>query len=316
MNRVISLKKNSSELEAFAQYLTFTRQTLDEFFESSSFFSQWHPTIAEASKHVLCGSGKGLRPAIVLLTSQWIQQTKTNFCFVKPDSSLLATAAAVEMIHTYSLVHDDLPCMDNDDWRRGRPTLHRLYNEATAVLTGDSLLTAAFELLTTTSFSAEQKIRMIAELSQSAGPCAMISGQQNDLQQEKIFFDPENHLNPLLKTHREKTGALLGASFYLGAISGGCLNDTLLKQWRNFGIELGLLFQVIDDILDTTASATLGKTLGKDERQNKWSFALALGDQKQSWIEQKTEQLAFMAKTLNAEALLLPLISFVHERRA
>ena len=184
-------------------------------------------------------------------------------------------ACAVEMIHTYSLIHDDLPCMDDDDLRRGRPTCHKAFDEATAVLAGDGLLTAAFETAAAAKgLDAEAVLRCVRILGREAGMNGMIAGQVLDLGAEhrRISLDALNLLQSL------KTGCLLRAACELGCTAAGCTDARTLEAAREYGEKLGLAFQIQDDILDIEGDArTLGKTTGKDARDEKSTFPALLG---------------------------------------
>jgi geranylgeranyl pyrophosphate synthase len=214
----------------------------------------------------LFAGGKRFRPALVLATGQ---------TFGAPNEKLLRTASAFEMIHTYSLIHDDLPSMDDDDLRRGRPTCHVKFDEATAILAGDALQSLAFRTMAEDeALSAQVRIQLISELSRAAGtPSGMVAGQALDLAAESREVDSEE----LERIHHEKTGALISAAARCGAIIGGA-NEAELAAVTDYGINLGLLFQITDDLLDVTATAEgLGKTPGKDERSRKATFPSRYG---------------------------------------
>jgi geranylgeranyl diphosphate synthase type II len=184
-------------------------------------------------------------------------------------------AATLELIHTYSLIHDDLPALDNDDLRRGRPTCHKVFGEAMAILAGDSLLTLAFEVLSRLPYiEAERKIRLVEELARASGTVGgMIGGQVNDIEGEKKV--PTAFL--LESIHRAKTGALLRASLRMGAIYAGA-TQAELAALSEFGERVGLAFQIIDDVLDVEESSEkLGKTAGKDAAQQKITFPAVYG---------------------------------------
>lgn len=217
-----------------------------------------------AIRYALSGEGKRVRPLAAFLAAT---HYRTN------PRCALSAATAVEMIHTYSLIHDDLPCMDNDDWRRGRPSLHRAFNEATALLAGDALLTDAFRVLSDAEFffdaslvCAADQIKQIHYLSKAAGGQGMVLGQAKDLWWTGRSNFTEAVLNSI---HIAKTGALMGASFAMGAASAGATNAHL-EAWFHFGESIGLIFQAIDDTLD--ADASTGKTQGKDLAQGKLTY--------------------------------------------
>lgn len=219
-------------------------------------------SLLEALRHPLVAGGKRLRPGLVALAAR--------SCGCDPAAAW-APMAAVELIHTYSLVHDDLPCMDDDDLRRGRPTTHVVFGEAAAVLVGDALQSLAFEVLA--SGGGEQAAGMVAALARAAGPVGMVGGQALDLAGEGQ--EPEEAA--VLAIHRAKTAALIAASVELGALVAGAPEERV-ELLRAFGGDLGLLFQVADDLLDCTASEDeLGKTPGKDAAAGKCTVVAALG---------------------------------------
>jgi len=205
--------------------------------------------------------GKRFRPLLLLATGE---------CFGAPRDSLIATACAVELIHTYSLIHDDLPAMDNDDLRRGRPTCHIQFGEATAILAGDALQTLAFQTIADDEhLDPQTRVRLLGELAQASGtPSGMVAGQAHDLEAEERTVDEEE----LEQIHRLKTGALITAATRCGAIIGSPSKADLMKV-TEYGAQLGLLFQITDDLLDVTATAEkLGKTPGKDARSHKATY--------------------------------------------
>ena len=216
----------------------------------------------EAEKYSLLAGGKRIRPFIAMQVCEALGGDREA---VKPF------AAALEMIHTYSLIHDDLPCMDNDDMRRGKPTSHKVYGEATALLAGDALLTRAF--LTAASNSnvdAETAGEAIKLLAEAAGDEGMIGGQTIDLDGEKRRLE----FSELLTLHRLKTGALIKCAALLGVISAGYGRDSReAREAERYAEGIGLAFQVVDDILDATATAeALGKSVGGDAERNKTTF--------------------------------------------
>ena len=205
--------------------------------------------LQEALRYALMGGGKRLRPALVRL-----------FCreFGGGDAQAAAPAVAIEMVHTYSLVHDDLPCMDDDDLRRGRPTCHKVYGEGLATLVGDGLLTGAFEWLAREG--GPRAALMIVSLAAGAGVAGMVGGQVLDLEGSGTAALEED----VLRIHRLKTGALIVASCELGALAAGA-SESECEGARAFGAWLGLLFQAVDDLLDVLGDAdSIGKTPGKD----------------------------------------------------
>ena len=260
-----------------SRLLASARGWVDESFEQALSELQWHPQVSEMSRHVLLGGGKALRPALVYWA--WAQLTG-NFDG-KPPRFVRDWALALEMIHTYSLVHDDLPAMDNDSFRRGRPTLHVIHSDAAAILAGDALLTGAFEVLSLHVDSPTQSAKASREIARAAGGAGMVSGQIRDMfELAQPGAETAVELARLEKTHREKTGALFGAALALGSIAADVSNSfpERHERVRAWGTDLGLLFQVVDDILDVTASkADLGKTSGKDEASGKRTYVSLLG---------------------------------------
>ena len=218
----------------------------------------------DAMRYATLGGGKRVRPLLVFAAGELSDA---------PAERLAIAACAVELIHVYSLVHDDLPCMDNDVLRRGRPTCHIEFDEATALLVGDSLQTLAFELLASHPLGQHQ-LEMITLLAQASGSCGMAGGQAIDLAAVgKPLEQAELEL-----MHALKTGALIRAAVLLGALAGPPLSPEERQQLDRFAKRAGLLFQVVDDILDCTANtATLGKTAGKDAAADKPTYVALLG---------------------------------------
>jgi len=216
--------------------------------------------IHEAMRYSLQAGGKRLRPALVLAAAELFPGNN--------KSDPLPAVVAIECVHTYSLIHDDLPCMDNDDLRRGRPTCHKKFDEATALLAGDALLTYAFEILSR-HYPAQPGFALVRELSDAAGSQRLIGGQMQDLLSEKKADATASELEFI---HLNKTAAMIEAALVMGGLTAGA-NEAALGDLRRFGRELGLTFQIVDDILDATAdSATLGKTAGKDAKAGKTTF--------------------------------------------
>jgi geranylgeranyl pyrophosphate synthase len=221
--------------------------------------------LAEAIDYVLASPGKRIRAVLVL----WCCELVAG----RENEDALNAAAAIEMVHTYSLVHDDLPAMDDDDFRRGRPSCHKAFDEATAILAGDALLTMAFELIAKNISGADKAVLMTKELAQGAGPCGMIAGQIADILAQNIKPDAQM----LEFIHINKTAKMFQASAVLGAIAGGA-NEKQRQILSEFGLNLGLAFQIADDILDVVSdSKTLGKTAGKDVKQGKLTYPAVFG---------------------------------------
>jgi farnesyl diphosphate synthase len=226
------------------------------------------PRLREAMRYSTLGGGKRLRPALVYLTGE-------SLGAALPD--LDAPAAAVELIHVYSLVHDDLPAMDDDDLRRGRPTCHRAYDEATAILVGDALQALAFSVLADHSMGnvvPATRLSMIRTLAQAAGTAGMAGGQAVDLAAvgQTLSVDAVENM------HRRKTGALIKGSVLLGAIGAGIDSGRDFQALESFGDEIGLAFQIQDDILDVEGdAAVLGKTTGADAALSKPTYPSTVG---------------------------------------
>ncbi len=223
-------------------------------------------SIHKAMRYSLFAGGKRIRPILAITAARTISDDAEG---------VEQAAATLELVHTYSLIHDDLPALDNDDLRRGRPTCHKVFGEAMAILAGDALLTLAFEVLgRIRDVDAERRIRLVEELSRAAGTVGgMIGGQVNDLEGERK--KPTTLL--LESIHRAKTGALLRASVRMGAIYAGAEHAELAALSR-YGEHVGLAFQIVDDVLDIEEpSEALGKTAGKDEAQQKITFPAVYG---------------------------------------
>ncbi|MFP2770367.1 (2E,6E)-farnesyl diphosphate synthase [Oceanisphaera sp. KMM 10153] len=226
------------------------------------------PELKAAMEYGLLQGGKRVRPMLVYVSGELLGQANTT--------ALDAAAAAVECIHAYSLIHDDLPAMDNDDLRRGRPTVHKAFDEATAILAGDALQALAFELLSRhqNGLGAERQLRMVQELARASGYNGMCGGQALDIQCEGKAIDRAT----LESLHRHKTGALIRAAVRLGALCAENMEEAHLTALSRYAEAIGLAFQVQDDILDITADTqTLGKTQGKDLVQQKSTYPALLG---------------------------------------
>src|SRR4051812_31126524 len=219
------------------------------------------PRLHTAMRYSLEAGGKRLRPVLVLAAAE---------LFGARNDSALPAAIALECVHTYSLIHDDLPCMDNDDLRRGRPTAHRQFDEATALLAGDALLTHAFIILSTAYTSNPALAHaLVRELADAAGSRRLIGGQMEDLLAEK---KPGATNDELEFIHLNKTAAMIEAALVMGGLVGGA-SEAQVATLRTAGRHLGLAFQIMDDVLDATAdSATLGKTAGKDAKAGKTTY--------------------------------------------
>jgi geranylgeranyl diphosphate synthase type II len=262
------------------RYSRQTRDHIDRALEEYTRFDRDCPApLAEAMRYSLLAPGKRLRPMLVLLAAEG--------CGGDPQAAMPA-ACAVEMIHAYSLVHDDLPAMDDDDLRRGRPTCHKVFGEAVAILTGDALLTLAFEVLARDIQPPAVAAECCAMLARAAGCSELVGGQADDLAGQFT----SGGLEALEAIHRRKTGAMFLVSLQLGATV-ACADDRQLAALKKYGQCLGLAFQITDDLLDVQGeTAAMGKRVGKDSDRGKLTFPGILG------IEESTRR----AEALVAQA--------------
>jgi len=233
----------------------------------SLFAGVWPPRLAEACAYPLSTGGKRIRPLWVFAAAEALG--------AGPSSALAGVAASLELIHTYSLVHDDLPCMDDDDVRRGRPTVHVVYGEAPALLVGDALLTEAFGLLARLDLSPTRVVRLVAELAHGAGAAGMVGGQGGDIGMAGAVGD----LETLARVHRGKTGALIRAAVRMGGLATGADGEPLARLTR-YGEAIGLAFQMADDVLDADQDAggagppSYVQLLGVDETRRRTQILL------------------------------------------
>jgi len=224
--------------------------------------------LAKALRYTLSSPGKRIRPALVL----WCCELTAG----RDNPNARLAAAAIEMVHTYSLVHDDLPAMDDDDLRRGRPTCHKAFDEATAILAGDGLLTLAFEVLADGVEASSLAVALIRELAQASGPAGMIAGQVADLKAE----DTVGTVEVLEYIHINKTAKMFRCAARMGALCGGA-TPSQVETLGRYGLKIGLGFQIADDILDVCASSEqLGKTAGKDAAAAKCTYPAVVGIEK------------------------------------
>lgn len=237
----------------------------------------------QAMRYSLFAGGKRIRPVLCVAAGQTVREDAAH---------LHDVACSLELIHTYSLIHDDLPALDNDDLRRGRPTNHKVFGDAMAILAGDALLTLAFQVLARVELPADGRVRLVDELATASGTVrGMIGGQVHDLQGEGK--EPTAEL--LEQIHRSKTGALLRASVRMGAIAAGA-STAEYEALSEYGEHAGLAFQIVDDILDVEQpSEALGKTAGKDVAQGKITFPAVYGLQRSREMAEEERLLAHAA---------------------
>ena len=257
-----------------------------------------------AARYAVLEGGKRLRPILTLATAQMLGGNIER---------ALTPACALEIVHTYSLIHDDLPCMDNDDFRRGKLTVHKKYSEGHAVLTGDYLLTYAFEILANLpDVSAEKKITLISLLAQRIGSEGMIGGQIMDID----AVGKHINLETLQALHRNKTGALITTAVEFGGILSDA-NDEQMNQLRQFGENIGLAFQIIDDILDVTSSqAKHGRLIASDILNKKPTYITLLGlEQSQAFAKECYNKAIAPLKKLPQAQILINLADFIIHRK-
>jgi geranylgeranyl diphosphate synthase type II len=277
----------------FAEYLDARRQQVESaLVEFLSRGPSAPPVLVEAMRYSLLGGGKRLRPLLVIASAEAVAQA-TGASEAAARDAAMPAACALEMIHTYSLIHDDLPSMDDDDLRRGRPTSHVVHGEGMAILAGDGLQAEAFRLLAREPVGYHptlmmRKLKVISLIADAAGAPGMVGGQAIDLSvvgspsakpTGDISRTPSARLTPegLRDMHARKTGALIRASVAAGAVMGGA-NDALFASLDQYGTEIGLAFQIVDDILDEEGSAaSLGKTAGKDKTAGKPTYPAFFG---------------------------------------
>lgn len=265
-------------------------------------------TLVESMTYSLRVGGKRIRPVLCMLSAESVGSSADN---------ALCCAMALEYVHTYSLIHDDLPAMDDDDLRRGKPSCHMVFGEGQAILAGDGLLTEAFtKLAADTRLSASQRLDAIKTLGEAAGWRGMVGGQSLDLQAtQNSNYKKTTNILQLREIHRLKTGALLRASMEMGAIAG---NDSLefRETLRLAGEDIGLAFQIKDDILDATSSEiAMGKKVGKDRDKGKITYPILLGlETAQNELQLATERAINLLKNLPNPQSLIAIATFLSER--
>jgi geranylgeranyl diphosphate synthase type II len=265
----LKVSRDNSQQEKIKDLLRSKKETVDEALKRYLSSETGYPeTLLESIKYSLFSGGKRLRPILVLASGEMVGGK---------EEALLPFACAVEMIHTYSLIHDDLPSMDDDDYRRGRLTNHKVYGEAVAILTGDALLTLAFKQMTEPgvlrNFKAGPVLRAVNEIAAAAGGGGMVGGQVADILSEGKPVNRED----VDYIHEKKTGALIRASALIGALLAGG-TEKELDAVRIYGEKIGLAFQIIDDILDVEGEEEiLGKSVGKDQENSKATYPATYG---------------------------------------
>jgi geranylgeranyl diphosphate synthase type II len=288
----------------FSELSRHLRRRVDEALDT---YTQYGPDcpreLADAIRHSLLAPGKRLRPMLVLMSCQ---------ACGSDIGRALPAACAVEMIHTYSLIHDDLPAMDDDDLRRGRPTCHAKFGEATAILAGDALLAQAFEVLATGLAPPTITARCCSELARAAGAYNLVGGQEDDLKAEFSNLGVDD----LERIHRRKTGAMIRVSLRLGGLV-AVASEAQLAALDTFGTKLGLAFQIVDDLLDLDGNeASLGKRAGKDSHHGKLTFPAVIGVEESRRRAERLidEAIAALALFGSQAAALEALAHYVLER--
>ena len=251
-------------MEYKAQYEAYLAQASKALDAACGQFLPETSEVCRAARYSLLGGGKRIRAVLVLSVCDLLGGDK---------AAAGQFAAAVEMLHCYSLIHDDLPCMDNDDLRRGKPSCHKAFGEATAMLAGDVLLTEAFEVIANVAAPAIVNVRAAKALGAGAGSRGMVYGQELDLKYEALAATEEQ----LRLIHRNKTGALINAAVQMGAAAAQA-NETQCKELEAYAFGIGLVFQIVDDVLDVTGSQEqLGKPIGSDSENGKTTFVTLYG---------------------------------------
>ncbi len=284
-------------------YLEERKKEIEKYLHSYFLKEKFEDTVLEKSiRYSLFAGGKRLRPVLCLAASE-------SLC--GDYKRALPVACALEMIHTYSLIHDDLPCMDDDDLRRGKPTNHKVYGEGIAVLAGDALLTEAFWIVGSEGLrgklSPEKALKIVREISRAAGRFGMIKGQSMDISLEG---SRDVNLETIELMHSLKTGAMIEASLVSGGIVGGA-NDEQLEQLRIFGKNLGLAFQIMDDILDIEGERDLGKKRGRDLNKSKVTYLSVLGlDESKAIVSKLTKKAVGILDNFEGNRSILTEIAF------
>ena len=284
------------------EYLSDTRSRFETHLQHS-FQHSPSEQLKNAIHYSLLDGGKRLRPALVRAAALACGQSNQHW---------LIPASAIEMVHVYSLIHDDLPAMDNDDLRRGKPTNHKAFDEATAILAGDALQTEAFlQIAQATEFNDQQVRRMLTALTKASGGQGMVGGQMLDILAEQT----SSTLEQLQHIHRLKTGALIQASLAIGALCKVDVTDSVLQQLEVYGDAIGLAFQITDDVLDVTSTTeVLGKPQGSDAEAQKTTYVTLLGlsgAKQQAHFQHQRALSALTDMGLNETSLLWQLADYI-----
>jgi len=287
-----------------SEYISFTEENLKKYNERSN-INERQKTLIDAMNYSLEAGGKRIRPVLVYA-----------FCEAMGGDyhDAAAPASAIEMIHTFSLIHDDLPAMDNDDFRRGKPSCHKAFGEAAAILAGDALSILPFEIISEdTRLSDKQKVEIIRLLAKAAGRNGMIGGQVIDIENEHRHDVDEDNLRNM---YGRKTGELIAVSCVMGCICAGASAE-VLEAAEEYAFKLGLAFQIIDDILDVTSSSeVLGKPVGSDEQENKTTFVTLYGVEKALEIASEiTEEAMEILNSLENNEFLRELTEMLLKRK-
>lgn len=290
--------------DKFSEYISFTEENLKRY-NSALPSMEAQKNLIDAMNYSLEAGGKRIRPVLVYA-----------FCSALSGDYRIAAApaAAIEMIHTFSLIHDDLPAMDNDDFRRGKPSCHKAFGEAMAILAGDALSVLPFEIISNDNdLSDAQKIKIISYLAKAVGREGMIGGQVIDMENETRNDVDEANLRNM---YRHKTGQLIAVSCMMGCICAGA-DEAKIQAAAEYGFRLGLAFQIVDDILDVTSTTEeLGKPVGSDEEENKTTFVTLYGVEKAQEIANAVtdEALAHLEKFEN-DSFLVELTEMLLKRK-
>lgn len=287
---------SSSFKSALAVKAALTGQIIEELMDVQT---EIPPRLKEAMLYMLQSGGKRIRSALVMWCCEVLKGQVTRPAQV--------AAAAIEMVHTYSLIHDDLPAMDDDDMRRGQPSCHKQFDEATAILAGDGLLTLAFEVLAEEVDDPTMAVRMIRTLAEAAGPSGMVAGQVADMDSPHANGSMER----LQYIHMNKTAEMFAAATGMGAIAGEAENDQL-GAMLEYGMKIGLGFQIADDLLDVLSSSEqIGKTAGKDSEQGKLTYPALIGiDRSRDIFEQLTCEAVAAIQIFDNEAEILRQLAY------